>query len=270
MSTGIGDALRDERERQGRSVDDAARSLRARIGQLEALEAERFEEFGGDVYAKGFLRSYAVELGLDPGPLLSTYNSEVGHDDVPATTLVRGVASPPPPRRNPPAWAAWVLVALLILGGIAFLGTVGPGRSPDSATPEEPLSPPPSPAEVDETDDDAADDDADGEDAEPDPQEPDEAPEPEPEPEPVFEGADVLLALEEQSWMRVTVDGAVVFEQTVPAGETLQFQGEQEVLVRLGNAGGVRVQFNGEDLGAPGGRGEVVTVQFTPEGHEIV
>ncbi len=267
MSTGIGEALHDERERQGRSIDDAAQAMRARPGQVEALEQERFDSFGGEVYAKGFLRSYAVVLGLDPGPLLDAFDRDRDDQPVGSPTLVTGMASPPPRRRTPPAWAAWVLVVLLVVGGLAFLGAIGGGRSPETASPDEPLSPPPSPAETEEPDPDEPDPDEPDPD-EPDPDEPD--PEPEPEPEPVFEGAEVLLALEEPSWMRVTVDGAVVFEQVADAGETLRFQGDQEVLVRFGNAGGVRVQFNGQDLGAPGGRGDVVTVQFTPDGHEVV
>jgi cytoskeleton protein RodZ len=48
----------------------------------------------------------------------------------------------------------------------------------------------------------------------------------------------------------------------------LPFEGSDEVTVRYGNAGGVRVQLNGEDLGAPGGRGQVVTIVYTPEGAE--
>jgi ribosomal protein L35AE/L33A len=75
-----------------------------------------------------------------------------------------------------------------------------------------------------------------------------------------------LLTLEERSWMRVSVDGTIVFEQVAEQGETLPFPGEQEIVVRYGNAGGVRVEFNGEDLGPPGARGDVVEVVYTPDG----
>jgi cytoskeletal protein RodZ len=43
---------------------------------LEALEREQFGELGGIVYAKGFLRSYAGYLGVDPAPLLEAYRAQ--------------------------------------------------------------------------------------------------------------------------------------------------------------------------------------------------
>ena len=40
--------------------------------------------------------------------------------------------------------------------------------------------------------------------------------------------------------MRVTVDGARGFEGELPAGEKLAFDGDRAVVVRAGDAGGVR------------------------------
>jgi cytoskeleton protein RodZ len=254
VSTGIGDTLRVAREEQGRTLEDAARTLRVRTDYLRALEDERFDVFGGDIYAKGFLRNYAAELGLDPQPLLDTYRREVSHDDVHATQLVGGVAAPKAPRSAPPPWIAWILVTVVVLAVLAFIGGALGGRSPQVAT-DEPAGPPPSPAPTAPAEDDP-DEDPDDEVEE----------EVEEEPEPEFDGIELLLAFEEASWTQVTIDGTVVFERTVQAGETEPFEGDREVTVRYGNAGGVRVQLNGEDLGAPGGRGQVVTVTYTPEG----
>lgn len=279
-STGIGASLRDARESQGRSLEDAAGALRARVGQLQALEDERFDTFGGDVYAKGFLKSYANELGLDPAPLLETYRREVAHDDLRASALVSSEASaqPTPPRATPPAWIAWVLVVVVVLAGVTVLSTVGGDRSPEQAVPSEDVgSPPPSSAEgADDPDAGEADDDPADEDPSDDPShedeeannadgaDDDEAEDADP------DSVDVVIALEESSWMRVMIDGSLYLEETVPAGETLPFEGEQEVEIRFGNAGGVIAELNGEDLGVQGNRGEVVTVRFTPDGSEQV
>jgi cytoskeleton protein RodZ len=254
MSTGIGDALRVAREDQGRTLEDAARILRIRTDYLRALEDERFDVFGGDIYAKGFLRNYASELGLDPQPLLDTYRREVGHDDVHSAQLVGGVAAPKTGRAAPPPWIAWLLVTVVVLAVLAFIGGALGGRSPDVAS--EPAGPPPSPAPTEPVDE--------GEEEEAEPEEVEEEPEPEATPE----GVQLLVAFEENSWTQVTIDGTVVFEQTVQAGATESFEGSEEVRIRYGNAGGVRVQLNGEDLGAPGGRGQVITVVYTPEGAE--
>lgn len=270
-STGIGATLRDARAAQGRSLEDAALALRARVSQLQALEDEAFDSFGGDVYAKGFLRSYAVELGLDPAPLLDIFRREVSHDDVHAASLVGEISAPKERRSAPPAWIAWLLAAVVVIAGLAVLGTTD-GRAPDQASPDESVGTPPISAE-DEGQDVPSDDDAAGQDDAQegtedddgaDPEE--EVDEPEEEVEEVFEGVELLLAFESASWIRVVADDTPVVEQTVTAGETLQFDAEQEIEIRFGNPGGVRATLNGEDLGPQGDPGIPLTVRYTPEG----
>lgn len=290
-STGIGAALRDAREATGRSLEDMALALRARVSQLQALEDEDFATFGGDVYAKGFLRSYAQELGLDPGPLLDTFRREVGHDNVHAASLVGDVSAPKDRRGAPPAWIAWLLAIVVVVAGIAVLGSTD-GRAPDQASPDEPVGPPPVTADDDSGDAGSDGAEPDGEEPggeEPDGEEPDGAgsddagsdgdgsdgadsddeqqqEQDEEEPEPEIEGVELFLAFESDSWVRVISDEAPVLEQTIPAGETLQFEAEQAIEVRFGNPGGVRATLNGEDLGPQGSPGQPVTVRFTEDG----
>lgn len=256
---GIGETLQSAREEQGRTVDDVARSLRLRAEQVHALEEERFGSFGGDVYARGFLKSYALELGLDPQPLLDTYRRDVSGDDpaYAAPLVAPGAGGGVRQRRSaPPGWIAWVLVGVIVLVGLGFIGQLAGNRAPEQASPEPPTAPV-APADPEEETD--ADGGTDGG-ADPGPEEPEEPEAPD------IEGVELFLALEDSSWMRVTVDGTVVFEQVANEGETLPFSGDESVTVRYGNAGGVRVEFNGTDLGSPGGRGDVVEVEYTPDG----
>jgi hypothetical protein len=64
-------------------------------------------------------------------------------------------------------------------------------------------------------------------------------------------------------WLRVTVDGVRAVEREVPAGETLSFGGDRAVIVRAGDAGGVRASINGTDRGPLGKDGFPLTVPFT-------
>jgi len=64
-------------------------------------------------------------------------------------------------------------------------------------------------------------------------------------------------------WLRVTVDGARALERELPAGETLSFDGDRAVVVRSGDAGGVRASMNGVDRGPLGRDGWPLTVPFT-------
>ena len=67
-------------------------------------------------------------------------------------------------------------------------------------------------------------------------------------------------------WLRVTADGVRALEGELPAGEKLAIEGDQAVVVRAGDAGGVRATMNGADRGPLGRDGWPLTVSITPEG----
>jgi len=54
------------------------------------------------------------------------------------------------------------------------------------------------------------------------------------------------------------VDGALAEEGVLRTGDTRSWVAEQAITLRTGNAGGIRLTLNGEDLGTMGGVGEVV------------
>lgn len=70
----IGYALRLERERRGLSVLEVSRISRVPLKSLEALEEGRFDNLPGDVFSRGFLRSYARVLQVEPTPLLEAFD----------------------------------------------------------------------------------------------------------------------------------------------------------------------------------------------------
>ncbi|HBC94198.1 MAG TPA: hypothetical protein DCZ10_15205, partial [Pelotomaculum sp.] len=64
-------------------------------------------------------------------------------------------------------------------------------------------------------------------------------------------------------WIRVIVDGAPAFQGELSAGQTQEFTGTEKISFRLGNAGVVQVQLNGQDLGFLGEEGAVIDREFT-------
>jgi hypothetical protein len=62
---GIGTTLREARERRGLTLANVERETCIRAANLAAIEEERFDDLPGDVYAAGFIRSYASLLELD-------------------------------------------------------------------------------------------------------------------------------------------------------------------------------------------------------------
>ena len=77
----LGETLRRARLNKGITFEDAERVTRIPRKYLEALELEHFSILPAPVYARGFLRSYAGYLGLDPTELLPFF--PVGHVEEP-------------------------------------------------------------------------------------------------------------------------------------------------------------------------------------------
>lgn len=72
-----GAILHSERRRQSFSVGDVSRQLKLSVRQVEALEHDEFQLFGGPVFVHGFLRNYAKLLGLDAAPLISAADQKM-------------------------------------------------------------------------------------------------------------------------------------------------------------------------------------------------
>ena len=80
----LGSELAAAREALGLSLDDVAASTRIRATLIAAIEQDDFAPCGGAVYARGHIRSIARAVGLDPEPLLATFDP------------VEAQAAPPP------------------------------------------------------------------------------------------------------------------------------------------------------------------------------
>jgi hypothetical protein len=72
-ATGIGPALRRARLLRNKSIEEASRETRIRAEYLQAMERERFDDLLGDVYVRGFLRTYSSYLGLDAEKVVAIY-----------------------------------------------------------------------------------------------------------------------------------------------------------------------------------------------------
>jgi cytoskeletal protein RodZ len=66
-----GAILKTRRLELGISIADIASKTMIRRAYLEDLEADRFDAFPGEVYLKGFMRTYAETLGLEAETVLS-------------------------------------------------------------------------------------------------------------------------------------------------------------------------------------------------------
>ncbi len=70
----MGEMLRQARADLGLSVDTVAQKLRLAPKQILAIEGEDYEHLPGPTYVRGYLRSYAQLLGLSPEEVIGVYN----------------------------------------------------------------------------------------------------------------------------------------------------------------------------------------------------
>lgn len=77
MERRIGAILREARKRREIELSEVEAATRIRLKYLRAIEDEDWEVLPGDVYARGFIRTYASFLGLDGERLAGEYREAV-------------------------------------------------------------------------------------------------------------------------------------------------------------------------------------------------
>jgi len=130
--------LQRTRQARGLTLEEVERDTRISHRYLQALENENFGLLPAPVYARGFLRTYARYLGLEPANLLPLF--PVGYVEEPAL-------QPWPKVKTPRTWPSSGLLAGAVVGVLIFivvllysLGGQGEGSHPlfglQTATPE--------------------------------------------------------------------------------------------------------------------------------------
>ncbi len=204
------------------------------------MESDEFD-FLAPAYVRGFLRSYARYLQVEPGPLLEDFDQRYGAARVESSQLIalqRREKTVPREHRRLNSWAvaggaaAFILVTLAIVGVVSAPDKREPpasGLSLATPTPD-PLptataSPAASPAETA------------GELA-------------------AAEGIELVVeAATGDSWLEVYADGKSVplFYDTLGVGAAETFDADKRMHIRLGYPAGVVLTVNGRSLGSPGG-----------------
>lgn len=268
----LGSLLRQTREARGLTLTEVANDTFIRSQYLQALEEADLSRLPEPVYAQGFLKRYADYLGLD-GDTLSRQALPLLSVQVPRSSSPLATAGDQPAFALRPLhlWAAYVVLVILAVGGLSALleGTGNPfsrwvvglqtslsreGSNSPSARNTPAALPPTQPTLTTRQ---------------------------------LFPTLDqwthiqgvfpeVLEAygqkpvrldirvVERPSWLRVIADGQTVFEATLQPGAELNWEAEQSIVLRTGNAGGVLVTFNNRDLGVMGQFGEVKEQLFEP------
>ncbi len=233
----LGERFRAAREQRGLTLSEVAEHLRIRSVYLAAIEEENWSALVAPVYTRGFLRTYARYLTLDPEEAVAEYNASQGPAAQPAASQRPsggGLRSEAPRSMAVLLWIAGA-IAVALVAFVVYLfvtpgkpaGLAATGASPTAAVPASSASavatPSPSP--------------------------------------PAAQPHTLAIVLTAASWLRVSVDGSVSIEGTFPAGTRKSFHGTSAV-VRVGNAGGVEISVDGRPVGKLGAAGDVAEKTF--------
>ena len=105
-------------------MDDVAADTRIRATLIRAIEADDFRLCGGNVYARGHIRSIARVVGVDAEPLIAEFDT-----DHQVERVVAAVAAQPTDHeivsrseRRRPNWTAAMAAALAVICALALVG----------------------------------------------------------------------------------------------------------------------------------------------------
>ena len=271
MGESLGQYLREAREEKGWTLEQAAFKTRILYQYLKAVEDDNYEQLPAEVFAKGFVRSYARLLGLDELQILPRFDESGGQfyakrDE--RELLTRRVREEARRKKaNKLIVAGMVSVALVVL--LLVTGHDRNRTRPRTEPPQEPAPPansaqviPPSQSETPTRLEPAARSESAAREAE------------QPATIEVERNFSPLLPLEgivpdgsklvveveavERAWILVQADKDPGQQVMLSPGERVRWSAEEKIRLTLGNAGGVRVSLNGKLQGPYGASGKVV------------
>lgn len=112
----IGQWLRREREIRQISLEELAQTTRIPLKMLNRLEEDRHDELPGEVFARGFVSSYAKTVGIPEREVLERWTAH----RTPIEPVAAPISAINPPERGRRFGIALALVILLILFTLAL------------------------------------------------------------------------------------------------------------------------------------------------------
>jgi len=222
----IGTTLRESRVRRSLTLQQVEEDTKIRVKYVQAMENEDWDDMPGVTYVKGFLRTYATYLGLDPDVIIDEFRSRGVAPQAERAEPFGGSSVIGKPRRhrgrNTIVFVA--VICLLVLGIIYAIGMTSdksdePSTKPDAlgiSSPSPSASPSPSPKAT-------------------------------PAVKPGLRDVVTVAAVEGDCWIQVRRDdeaGIVLYSGTLAKGDRKSFKGAV-LWLRMGNPSAVRLTIEG-------------------------
>ncbi|MEX5216784.1 MAG: helix-turn-helix domain-containing protein [Nitrospiraceae bacterium] len=297
----VGEFFRQVRETKGLTIDEVASKTRIRSDFVQALEDGNFAKLPDQVFARGFVRSYARSLGLDEEDAVRRFAESAGsfYDKQGERERLRQRQIEEDRRRRANRKAVTIAVMIAVLTLIFLLSreqsSVVVRRSPPDAPPPSKKTQPIKEGQGLQQRSEAENPQTSPATKLPDPppiamKPPVEKVQPIPAPPaprpvdpapvstlpavglsegplaglsvdgPINSDEPLVLDLEatELSWVVVQIDAGSPQEALLRPGQRAQWKAQDQFMVTLGNAGGVRAELNGKPQRPFGPSGKVV------------
>ncbi len=114
----LGTYLQYERELRQITLEEISQTTRIPLRMLQHIEGDHLERLPGEVFARGFLKSYATSIGLCPDDVLERYATR--HEPTPAEEVPAPITALKTTRSGRRFGIAIALVMLLILFTLAL------------------------------------------------------------------------------------------------------------------------------------------------------
>lgn len=261
----VGATLRRARTQKGLTLDQLSRATKISLSKLQALEDNDFESLPAVVYARGFLRAYAREVGLDPEDVVDQYMRQLDHAMAPAmsepelpaaTEREEPVHTQQPATRpalrplriqidlkslpRPAMAAAAVMLLIAVIAAFAWRG----GDAGEQAVTAEAAQQDPAALTAQAPVNDAAHALNVTED-----------------------GLRIELKATGPCWVSASADRAPILSRLLQAGESETIEVKDEFVLRVGDPSTVNLTINGAPLRPLGQPGMPVTVQINQENY---
>ena len=235
----IGRVLQKARISAGLTVDDVSSATRVRLPIVHAIEADDFGPCGGDVYARGHIRTLAKAVQLDPGPLLAQFDADHGGRPAPTPAAPLFEAERIRPERRGPNWTAAMVAAIVaVVGFVGFTAVKGGG---DDGGKKTQVAEGVKPSTSKNTSPTPKNDKPEG--SKPDPS--DSAIAAAPQDKVTVQ----VSAADGKSWISAKDhNGRLLFDGLLKQGESKTFQDSDKVNLVLGDAGAIQLYVNGKKI----------------------
>ena len=254
-SGNFGSTLREARERRGITLRQIANATKIAVSVLDALERNDISKLPGGIFGRAFVRSYAIEVGLDPEKTIQDFIAQFPHDSVtvghPTTQQIEDNESLESDRRTASTFLRLIGVSIPVAAAVLYFTTSGrllPGASaPAPATSAAAAAVPQADRETPQA--------ATGGPSGYTPSLRGEAPR--------GDSLRVGLVATRACWVSLGVDGEKPVQRLLQAGDRENLEIRRELLLTAGDAAAVTMTINGVGARPLGKPGEVVTTRVT-------